>query len=204
MLSAGRAYTAASGPELISEAMYVIFLNLARTMAKASLEEEYRSQEEYRRRAATGDTEALFYLAWDYFKGRLVSKDVQMAMALLRQLEEKSPEFARFNIAKMKYLEGDESLKDDIQADCNAGFGPALYLMAANSYRKGGQIGKSEALEYFRAAAQSGHIPSKIWVWRLSMLGFWGRFATAIPVYLMGFRFIAIKVRNYNDVRVLM
>ena len=52
-----------------------------------------------------------------------------MAIALLRQLEEKSPELARFNIAKMKYLVGDASFKDDIQADCDAGFGPALYLM---------------------------------------------------------------------------
>ena len=151
-----------------------------------------------------GDPEALFYLAWDYFKGRLVSKDLQMAIALLRQLEERSPEWARFNIAKMKYLEGDESLKDDIQADCDAGFGPALYLMAANSYRKGGQIGRSEAFGYFRAAAQSGHLPSKIWVWRLSNLGFWRRLATTIPLLLAGFQFIAIKVRNYNDVRVLM
>jgi hypothetical protein len=184
--------------------MDVIFFNLARTMAKTPLEDEYRSQEEYRRRAAMGDTEALFYLAWDYFKGRLVAKDVQKAISLLRQLEEKSPQWARFNIAKMKYLEGDASLKDDIQADCEAGFGPSLYLMATHSYWKGGQTGKSEALAYFRAAAQSGHIPSKIWVWRLSKLGFWRRLATAIPVYLMGFQFIAIKLRNYDDVRVMM
>jgi TPR repeat protein len=183
--------------------MYVIFLNLARTMAKTSLEEEYRSQEEYRRRAATGDPEALFHLAWDYFKGRLVAKDLQMAITLLRQLEEKSPEWARFNIAKMKYLEGDDSFKDEIQADCDAGFGPALYLMAANSQRKGGQMSKSEALGYFRAAAQSGHIPSKIWVWRLSKLGFWRRLATVIPLLFTVVRFFAIGVRNYNDVRVL-
>jgi hypothetical protein len=49
-------------------------------------------------------------------------------------LEEKSPELARFNIAKRKIFVGDAPAKDDIQADCDAGFGPALYLMAANSY----------------------------------------------------------------------
>jgi TPR repeat protein len=168
-------------------------------MVNLSLEEE---TEEYRRRAAMGDTEALFYLAWDYFKGRVVSKDLQVAITLLRQLEEKSPELARFNIAKMKYLVGDESLKDDIQADCDAGFGPALYLMAANSYRKRGQTGSSEALRYFRAAAQSGHLLSKIWFWRLSKPGFWGRLATASPMCLTGLRFIAVKVRDSNDVRV--
>jgi TPR repeat protein len=169
-------------------------------MVKLSLEDF----EEYRRRAARGDTEALFYVAWEYFKGQVVSKDLQVAVGLLRQLEEKSPELARFNIAKMKYFVGDASLKDDIQADCDAGFGPALYLMAANSYREGGQTGSSEAIRYSRAAAQSGHLPSKIWSWRLSKLGFWRRLATAIPVFLTGLRFIAIKVRNSNDVRVWM
>ena len=103
-------------------------------------------------------TRKLFYLAWDYFKRRLVPRDLQMAIALLRQLEEKSPELARFNIAKMKYLVGDDSIKDDIQADCDAGFGPALYLVAANSYKKRGQIGSGEAMRYFRAAAHSGHL----------------------------------------------
>jgi TPR repeat protein len=100
--------------------------------------EEFETFEEYRRRAAMGDTDALFYMARYYFKGRLVPRDLQVAIAFLRQLEEKSPELARFNIAKMKYLVGDASLKDDIQVDCDAGFGPALYLMAANSYREGG------------------------------------------------------------------
>jgi TPR repeat protein len=166
--------------------------------------EELETLEEYRRRAAMGDTEALFYMAWYYFKGRLVSKDLQVAIAFLRQLEEKSPELARFNIAKMKYFEGDASLKDDIQIDCDAGFGPALYLMAANSYRDRGQIFSSEAIRYFQAAAQSGHLPSKVLLWRHSKLGFWRRLATAIPVCSTALRFIAIKVRNSNDVRVWM
>lgn len=72
--------------------------------------------EEYRRRAAMGDTEALFHVAWEYFKGRVVSRDLEMAISLLRQLEENSPEWARFNIAKMKFFVGDASLKDDLQA----------------------------------------------------------------------------------------
>jgi TPR repeat protein len=173
-------------------------------MVKQSLEQEYRSQEEYRRRAALGDTEALFHLAWDYFKGRLVSKDVQMAMALLRQLEEKSPEWARFNIAKMKYLEGDASFKDDIKADCDAGYGPALYLMAADLTRNRSEINKSEALGYLRAAAQSGHIPSKILSWRLSKPGFWRRIATVVPILWIAFRYVVISMRNLNDIRVVM
>ena len=77
---------------------------------KVSLEEQYRSQEEYRRRAAMGDADALFYLAWNYFKERLVAKDVQWPSRYSGGWKGKSPKFARFNIAKMKYFEGDESL----------------------------------------------------------------------------------------------
>jgi TPR repeat protein len=160
------------------------------------------SLEEYRQRVTISDPQALFYVAWDYFKGRLVPRDLPMAIALLRQLEEKSPELARFNIAKMKYLVGDDSLRDDIKADCDAGFGPALYLMAAHSYKNRGETGSREAIRYFRAAAQNGHLISKIWLLRLSKPGFWGRLQTAIPMYWTGLQFVVIKIRNCDDVRV--
>jgi TPR repeat protein len=160
------------------------------------------SFEEYRRRATLGDTEALFYVAWEYFKGEVVPKNIELAIASLRQLEETSPQLARFNIAKMKYLVRDSSLGEDLKADCDAGFGPALYLMAAHSYREGGKTGTSDAIRYFRAAAQGGHLESKIWLWRLSNRGFWRRLATAGPVFLIALRFIAIKLRDSNDVRI--
>jgi TPR repeat protein len=95
------------------------------------------SIEEYRQRAARGDAEALFELAWSHFRGDLVPKDFQTAIALLRQMEEKSPQLARFNIAKMKYLGGDASFQNDIRVDCDAGFGPALYLMGIYLKKEG-------------------------------------------------------------------
>jgi TPR repeat protein len=171
-------------------------------MAKPSLETERRSQDEYRRRAALGDPDAQFYLAWDYFKGRLVAKDIPTAISFLRQLEKTSPQLARFNIAKMKYLVGDDSLKDDIRIDCEAGFGPALYLMAGNSYRKGSQTDLAEALSYFEAAARNGHLLSRIWAWRLSRRGFWHRVATSISLLPMIVQIIVVMMRNEKDVRV--
>jgi hypothetical protein len=66
-----------------------------------------------------------------------------MAIALLRQMEETSPQLARFNIAKMKYLAGDASFQDDIRVDCDAGFGPALYLIRIYLKRSGDQTGAS-------------------------------------------------------------
>jgi len=129
------------------------------------------SIEEYRHRAARGDTEALFELAWGHFRGDLVPKDFQMAIALLRQMEETSPQLARFNIAKMKYLAGDASFQDDIRVDCDAGFGPALYLMGIYLKKSGDQTGASEAVSYFRAASEADHLPSKILLWRYSSLG---------------------------------
>jgi hypothetical protein len=51
----------------------------------------------------------------------------------------------------MKYFVGDASLKEDIRADCDAGFGPALYLMGLYSRM---QCRKDEEISYFRAGAQ--------------------------------------------------
>src|ERR1700753_986504 len=79
------------------------------------------SLEEYRQRAAGGSPEAIFDLAWEYFRERKSAEDLQTAIATLRRLEEKHPEWAHFNIAKMKYFVGDASLKEDIRSDCDAG-----------------------------------------------------------------------------------
>jgi TPR repeat protein len=156
------------------------------------------SIEEYRQRATMGSPEAIFDLAWEYFRERKSAEDLQMAIATLRRLEEKHPEWAHFNIAKMKYFVGDSSLKEDIRADCDAGFGPALYLMGLYSKM---QRRKDEEISYFRAAAQRGHIPSKVTLWRFS--SFRRRVVTAIPTYLLLFRWIALALRNPTDVRVL-
>jgi TPR repeat protein len=157
------------------------------------------SLEEYRRQAATGDPGAIFDLAWQYFRERKGAEDVRMAITTFRQLEEKHPEWAHFNIAKMKIIAGDASFKEDIQADCDAGFGPSCYLLGL-FYRKQ-QGGTNEAISYFRAGAESGHLPSKVLLWRYS--GFLRRVATLIPIYLTGFRWVAIALRNPTDVHVL-
>lgn len=156
------------------------------------------SLDEYRRQAATGSPEAIFDLAWEYFNEQKSAEDLQMAIATLRRLEEKHPEWAHFNIAKMKYFVGDASLKEDIQADCDAGFGPSLYLLGLYSRKQGR---KDEAISYFRAGAQSGHIPSKIAVWR--SFRFARRVVTIIPTHLTAFRWFSIALRNPTDVRVL-
>jgi TPR repeat protein len=82
--------------------------------------------DEYREQANRGDTDALYLLAWEYYRGTLVPQDINLAIALFRQLEQTHPKLARFNIAKIKYAEGDNSFIDDIRADCIHGFGPSL------------------------------------------------------------------------------
>jgi TPR repeat protein len=156
--------------------------------------------EEYRQRADRGDTDALYLLAWEYYRGELVPKDVGAAIALFRQLEETQPLLARFSIAKIKYAEGDNSLVDDIRADCAAGFGPSLYLMGSYSLKKvGGKNGLASAIGYYSAAAQNGHWPSEFQVWRLSKLGLRRRLATAIPAFRALQRVLAARWRNESQ-----
>lgn len=158
--------------------------------------------DEYRKRAAAGDPDAQYVLAWEYFKGEFVPKDVGSAIALLRQMEKSSPELARFNIAKIKYAEGDEFLVDDLRTDCAAGFGPSLYLMACYYLKKvGGKDGRTRAAEYFCAAAQNGHLPSEFPAWRYSKMGFRRRLTTIIPAFRGLVRYAADATRNEGELR---
>jgi TPR repeat protein len=167
-------------------------------MARADKVEEYRQQ------AAGGDPDAMYRLAWEYFRGEFVPEDVGAAIAQLRQWEGTNPELARFNIAKMKYAEGDNSFIDDIRADCAAGFGPSLYLMGVHSLnRVEGEAGQAHAIEYFGAAAQNGHLPSQFFVWKLSKLGLWQRLATAIPALRAALATAVAAWRNENNERTL-
>jgi TPR repeat protein len=160
--------------------------------------------EKYRQQAVRGDPDAQYRLAWEYFRGEFVPKDVGAAIALFRQWEETSPQLARFCIAKIKYKEGDNSFIDDIRSDCAAGFGPSLYLMGVHSLNKvGGEIGLASAIEYFGAAAQSGHLPSEFFVWKLSKLGLRRRLATATPAFRAALAVAAAAWRNENDDRTL-
>ncbi|OAF19869.1 SEL1-like repeat protein [Bradyrhizobium neotropicale] len=167
-------------------------------MARANKVEEYREQ------AARGDPDAQYRLAWEYFRGEFVPKDVDAAIAQLRQWEKTNPELARFNIAKIKYAEGDSSFIDDIRSDCAAGFGPSLYLMGVYFLnRVGEESGRKSAIEYFGAAAQNGHLPSQYFVWKLSRLGFRRRLATAIPAFRAALAVAVAAWHNQNDERTL-
>jgi hypothetical protein len=160
--------------------------------------------DEYRQQAARGDPDAQYRLAWEYLRGEFIPKDVGAAIALLWQWEKTNPELARFNIAKIKYAEGDGSFTDDIRADCAAGFGPSLYLMAVYSLNKvGGKSGRASAIEYFGAAAQRGHRPSEFFVWKLSKLGVRRRLFTAIPAFQAALAVASAAWRNENDERTL-
>jgi TPR repeat protein len=160
--------------------------------------------EGYRRRADRGDPDAQYRLAWEYFRGEFVPKDVGAAIAQLRKWEETNPELARSNIAKMRYAEGDSSFIDEIQADCAAGFGPSLYLMGVHSLnRVGGESGRTSAIDLFAAAAQHGYLPSRYFVWKLSKPGIWRRILTAIPAFRAALAVATAAWRNENDERTL-
>jgi TPR repeat protein len=164
---------------------------------------------ETKQRAELGDRNAQIALAWEYIKGELVEKDVTNAISLFRKAELHKPEIARFNLAKAKMLEGDRTFQEDILQDCNAGFGPALWLMGMYALRRmyalrgaHRQEALEEALRYFRLATQSGHLPSEGKVWRLER-GLWSRISSFRYAARISFRMGSIKLRNKDDQRIL-
>ncbi len=157
--------------------------------------------DEIRRRAALGETRAQHELAWEYVRGDVLPKDLNAAIAILRQMEMNAPELARFNIAKIKLLDNDDSGLDELQEDCTRGFGPACYLMGVHAKQRKGDL--ERAIAYWRAGAESGHLPSKFLVWRLTPMPLWQRIATAIPAQKIFIHLLRLRWRDADDVRIL-
>jgi TPR repeat protein len=156
------------------------------------------------RLAENGDPDAQMALAWQYYKGEILEKNFDKAIALFRQAELKKPSLARFYLAKAKILNGDNTFADDLLEDCNAGFGPALYTMAV-AEKRGifREENLDEALRYFALAARDNHWVSEIYLWRLekkSILEWLTTFPHAVRLLV---RIFIIKVRDRSDLRVL-
>jgi hypothetical protein len=79
--------------------------------------------------ADCGDPDAQIVMAWNYANGKIVAKDFDRAVALFRAAEPAKGPLARFNLAKAMILNSDQSYDTVLRSDCDAGFGPALYLM---------------------------------------------------------------------------
>ena len=90
---------------------------------------------ESRVRAAQGEPVAQIALAWEHARGELIPKDLDAALALFREAERTEPQLARFNPAKAKFLNGDSTFRGELVADCEAGYGPSLYLMGVITLR---------------------------------------------------------------------
>ncbi|SRR6266540_5608757 len=159
---------------------------------------------EYQQRADAGDPDAQISLAWEYVSGEHVEKDLEKAVALLRTAESGSPRLAHFYLAKVKILGGDTTFVNELIRDCEAGFGPALYLMGVAAER--GLVNgasKDDALRYFRLAAERGHLIAKFFAKRLEKKGTI-EWLKSVPSQVgLFFEIFITKFRNPRDLSVL-
>lgn len=152
---------------------------------------------EWQDRADKGDPDAQISLAWEYAAGDRIEKNFEKAEALFRRAEMKKPELARFYLAKAKLLNKDLTFVNDIVEDCKAGFGPSLYIMGAAAKDR------SEAIRYFKLAAQNGHLVSEGFVWRLEQKSFLNRLATLPDALRILKAIVLAKLRDPRDIRIL-
>jgi len=152
--------------------------------------------------AEAGDPDAQIIVAWEYAKGKLVAKDLSRAVALFRAAEPAKGRLARFNLAKVLMMNRDQSFEEVIRQDCNAGFGPALYLMGVAEFKGIFHDRNIErAVEYFSAAAQDNHVTSEFFAWRLQKKSIL-RWLVTLPYGIgLSFRGFAICLRDPDDLR---
>jgi|SRR6185437_14773109 len=154
--------------------------------------------------ADSGDPDAQIVMAWEHVKGKLVDRDFDRAVILFRAAAARKPALARFNLAKAKILNRDETFEIEIREDCKAGFAPALYLMGVVEKRgifHAKNLGR--AIEYFSLAALNGHLVSELFLWRLKSKSFFQWFASLPYAARLFFKILAVQTRNADDLRVL-
>lgn len=152
---------------------------------------------EYRSRAEIGDPDALISLAWEYFLGGTVDRDLEESMRLLKRAEEKKPRLARFYAAKIRILEGQAGSYEDLYVDCDGGYGPACYLMSVAAGKNlTSTHNKNEEKKFLSLAAQQGHLVSKFFLWKDSGNGMLKRIAlTPYSINLL----VKIIIARYKD-----
>jgi len=89
----------------------------------------------WRQLAANGNPDAQIVMAWEFVRGEVVPKDFDQAVKLFRAAEVSKGSFAKVHLAKAKIMNKDESYKDVIREDCNAGFGPARDYCDCRAWR---------------------------------------------------------------------
>jgi hypothetical protein len=98
----------------------------------------------------------------------------------------------------------DQSFEEVIHQDCNAGFGPALYLMGVAELQGIFHDRNIErAVQYFSAAAHNHHLTSECFAWRLQKKSIL-RWLVTLPYGIgLSFRIFALYLQNPNDPRIL-
>jgi len=157
---------------------------------------------EYQGLADNGDPDAQLSLAWEYF---YVRRDSHVGLRFFCQAELRKPGLARYYLAKAKILLNDNTFKNEIPDHYIQGFGPAFYLMGA-AKKKGilCEANFDEAFKYFLLAKQDNHLVSEFFVWRLQKKSIFEWIVTFPWSACLCIRIIRIRIRNPNDVRVLM
>ncbi|HEX5315130.1 MAG TPA: hypothetical protein VFX22_00655, partial [Candidatus Kapabacteria bacterium] len=170
--------------------------------ARMPRSEEYLQQ--WKELADSGDADAQIVMAWEYIKGRRVPKDLDRAVALFRAAEPTKGRLARFNLGKAMIFADDASFADVLREDCEAGFGPALYLMGVAEARgKFGSKNVDQAIRYFSLAARDNHLLSEVFAWRLqkkSILQWVKTFPHGMRLML---KVAVLEWRDRNDLRIL-
>lgn len=166
-----------------------------------------RSEEslaQWKQLAADGDPDAQIVMAWEYIKGKRVPKDLDHAIALFRAAEPAKGRLARFNLGKAMIFSHDPSFADVLRGDCEAGFGPALYLMGAVEARGiFGTRNLDQAVRYFSLAARDNHLVSGFFAWRLQRKSLLQWIKTLPQAMHLSLKVIALEWRDPNDLRIL-
>lgn len=157
----------------------------------------------YEGMADRGDLSAQMYLAWEYFEGKSVPKNVNRAYELLNLAVQSGNQYARFYFGKMMWIMKDPAIFELMQPDVDTSYGPALYLMGL--CEEFGTFGPSNlplALRYYQRAGAAGHLISQARFLRQRHPTKVGRTIATIRMIPLLTRIFYLKFKKADDERV--
>jgi len=151
----------------------------------------------YIKAAELGDKVAGAALGWEFLRGD--APDLSRALRQFELLKGIDRNFALFNIAKAKYIFGDQSFHADLEEAVKAEYVPALYLKAASNYAQQREV----SVALWLRAARAGHLPSTIQWLGKKRQGILRRMWDFPLLAFTMIKFAIIHSRNPYDERVL-
>lgn len=151
-------------------------------------------------RAEAGDPTSQIAVAWEYVRGVVFEKNLDLAAEWFRKAEESAGELATYNLMKMYFIENDSRISQVFFEKPEWNYGVIYFLYGMYLIKNGEQ---KDGIQYLEIGAEKGNLICAIRLSRLKYKWPFRRLAALLREVRLSFEYGRIKVKDPDDPRVL-